>query len=163
MAPRRRDADASGGRRREKHSWLALERYLLIHREKLAARPFVTTDGTEFVRYAADGAEFVRCVGILTCKRSVRIAVTKLMATRVSRAQLQVRSIHFNYHVTQQRDGRTRNLLRYDNSHVDTPEEYHRHLYDPRSGEQTRTILTREQFPDLAEVVDEADRLSRWT
>ena len=114
------------------------------------------------MRYEAEGVEFVRCVGILSCQRSVRIAVTKLMESRVSRGQLQVRSIHFNYHVTQRRDGRTRNLLRYDNSHVDTPEEYHRHLYDSRSGEQTRTILTREQFPDLAEVVDEADRLSRW-
>ncbi len=82
------------------------------------------------------------------------------MATRMIRVQLQVRSIHFNYHVTQRRGGRTSNLLRYDNSHVDTPDEYHHHLYDPRTGEQTRTILTREQFPDLAEVVDEADRLS---
>ncbi|MDE2990028.1 MAG: hypothetical protein OXU21_03030 [Chloroflexota bacterium] len=78
----------------------------------------------------------------------------------MSRAKLEVRSIHFNYHVTQRLDGRTRNLLRYDNSHVDTPEEYHRHVYDTTSGEQTRTILTREQFPDLAEVIDEADRLS---
>ena len=162
MAPRRRHADAPGGRKGEKHNWLALDRYLLIHRQKLATRPFIITDGTEFVQYAAGDAEFVRCVGVLTCKNAVRIAVTKLMETRMARAQLQVRSIHFNYHVTQRRGGRTRNLLRYDNSHIDTPDEYHRHLYDPRTGEQTRTILTREQFPDLAEVVDEADRLSRW-
>ena len=102
----------------------------------------------------------MRCAGVLTCRNEVRIAVTKLMATRMIRAQLQVRSIHFQLprHAAARR--RTMNLLRYDNSHVDTPDEYHHHLYDPRTGEQTRTILTREQFPDLAEVVDEADRLS---
>lgn len=160
MAPRRRNADAPRSRRREKHNWLELDRYVLIHRQKLATRPFVIADGTTFTRYAGGGAEFVRCAGVLTCRNEVRIAVTKLMATRMIRAQLQVRSIHFNYHVTQRRGGRTNNLLRYDNSHVDTPDEYHHHLYDPRTGEQTRTILTREQFPDLAEVVDEADRLS---
>ena len=160
MAPRRRNADAPRSRRREKHNWLELDRYVLIHRQKLATRPFVIADGTTFTRYADGGAEFVRCAGALTCRNEVRIAVTKLMATRMICAQLQVRSIHFNYHVTQRRGGRTSNLLRYDNSHVDTPDEYHHHLYDPRTGEQTRTILTREQFPDLAEVVDEADRLS---
>ena len=46
-------------------------------------------------------------------------------------------------------------MLRYDSGHAHTPDVYHRHEYDPGTGHDRLTAMSREEFPVLSEVVDE--------
>ena len=46
-------------------------------------------------------------------------------------------------------------MLRYDSGHAHTPGVYHRHEYDPVTGEDHLSMLRREEFPVLSEMVDE--------
>ena len=46
-------------------------------------------------------------------------------------------------------------MLRYDSGHAHTPDVYHRHEYDPETGQDRLTTLSREEFPVLSELVDE--------
>ncbi|HJM75767.1 MAG TPA: hypothetical protein QGI71_07915 [Dehalococcoidia bacterium] len=50
------------------------------------------------------------------------------------------------------------NLLRYDNSYAE--DEFHRHEYDVAAGEQTQTILDREDLPTLIQVVSQLQELA---
>lgn len=48
------------------------------------------------------------------------------------------------------------NLLRYDNGHEDEPDVFHRHLFDPGSGEEIEyTEMKREEFPVMHHILDE--------
>ena len=46
-------------------------------------------------------------------------------------------------------------LLRYDNGHPGAPEEYHRHEYDRQTGMAALRVMSRQEFPTLAECIDE--------
>lgn len=67
------------------------------------------------------------------------------------RRQLRGFSYRYNAYV---RNGH--NVLRYDNGHSETPEEFHRHLFDPRTGgELEKRIITRYDLPVLSDMLTE--------
>lgn len=113
-------------------------------------------DRTRFVRYTDAGrGTVVHLAGEIVCADSVIIEVDKYLDVRQSgRGVDEVRGYFYRYH------GYVRggaNLLRYDNSHAE--DEFHRHEYDVTIGEQTQTILTREDLPTLIQVVSELQEL----
>ncbi len=65
----------------------------------------------------------------------------------------------YRYHASVGRGASRRNLLRYDSGHAHTPGVYHRHEYDLHTGKDSLTLLTREEFPVLGDMVDELARM----
>ena len=97
--------------------------------------------------------------GSIGCAAEIEIDVTKLLDVRVRRRLEQVRGVSYRYNAYV-RGGH--NILRYDNGHIEAPEEFHRHEFDPFTGrELSRAILSREDMPTLIEVVSEVERLAR--
>ena len=140
---------------REKHGWLRFDRYREIHESALERHPFVLEDGTAFTRLVVDGGAVIYVLeGDITCHADIIVSVSKTLEVRQNRGLEQVRAVHYNYNAYIPGQG---NVLRYDNSHLDAPDEYHRHEYDLDSGEEIgrRALLTREQFPTLIEAVTE--------
>lgn len=154
MAVRRRHTRRPDRLRGEKHGWLWFDRYELIHREVLAAHPFVVADRTSFVPVAG-GPDRIRCMGLVVCRSGVEIEVDKHLAVHRVGSRTQVRGFKYRYHARIQERGSGRNVLRYDSGHAHTPDVYHRHEYDPETGHDHLTTLTREEFPVLSEMVDE--------
>ncbi len=88
----------------------------------------------------------------------MEIRVNKLLDVRRRHGHVQVRGLDYNYHarIPQGRSERKgRNVLRYDSGHSHTPDVFHRHEYDSETGEDTLTLMTRDEFPVLSEMVDE--------
>ena len=166
MAIRRRLSRGPDRRRGEKHGWLWLDRYELIHREVLAAHPFVVADRTRFI--TIPGSPYlIRCFGLIVCQGGVEIDVDKRLAVRSVNNRTQVRAFKYRYHarIADPKFGRSgRNVIRYDSGHAHTPDVYHRHEYDPETGHDRLTTLSREEFPVLSEMVDElAEMFSQAT
>jgi hypothetical protein len=86
------------------------------------------------------------------------VEVDKTYEVRVVRGYKEIRALSYRYTARVPGHG---NLLRYDNWHAEAPEEFHRHLYDFATGQQTSlTLMTREAFPVLTEVLDEVQQLA---
>ncbi|MCY4454877.1 MAG: hypothetical protein OXC56_01045 [Chloroflexi bacterium] len=160
MAPgRQHRGTPRGSRRREKHGWLRIDRYQAIHEGALERHAFVVADDTTFTRLRDDGIVSYLLEGLIHCAGGIEIDVTKLLAVRVSRRLEQVRGLSYRYnaHV---RGGY--NILRYDNGHIATPDEFHRHAFDPLTGiERSRTTFDRDRMPTLIEMVSEVEQLAR--
>jgi len=154
MAIRRRPTRGPDRPRGEKHGWLWFDRYELIHREVLAAHPFVVVDRTQFAP-VADRPDRMRCLGLVVCRGGIEIEVDKHLAVRGFDNRVQVRGFKYRYHARIRERGSGRNVLRYDSGHAHTPDVYHRHEYHPKTGHDRLTTLTREEFPVLSEIVDE--------
>ena len=77
------------------------------------------------------------------------------MRTRLVRGRLEVSTVKYSYQVRQQKGRRVQELLRYDNGHPGAPQEYHRHEYDPDTGTAALHVMSRDEFPTLAECLDE--------
>ena len=154
---------ADGGRRSAgprrnggKHGWLALNRYIAIHRGALERHTFVLEDRTEFDQ-PASAAGLVSLQGQVICAGDVIIEIEKYLTVRLnSRNQIEIRGRRYRYHV--QIPGRG-NLFRYDNSHGF--DEFHRHEYVfPTEDQRPLETLTREEFPTLIEVIDEVQAMA---
>ena len=91
----------------------------------------------------------------MVCRGGLEIEVIKLLDARIRAGQVEVRGIKYSYHARVFEDGSGRNVLRYDSGHAHTPGVYHRHEYDPVTGEDRLSMLRREEFPVLSEMVDE--------
>ncbi len=112
MAIRRRRTRRPDRPRGEKHGWLWFDRYELIHREVLAAHPFVIADRTRFVP-VADRADRMRCRGHIVCRGGIE--VDKRLAVRSVNNRTQVRAFKYRYHarIADPKFGRSgRNALR---------------------------------------------------
>lgn len=81
------------------------------------------------------------------------------MRTRLVRGRLEVSTVKYSYQVRQQRGRRVQELLRYDNGHPGAPHEYHRHEYDRETGTAALEVMSRDEFPTLAECLDEIANL----
>lgn len=141
----------------EKHGWLWFDRYELIHREVLAAHPFVIADRTRFIPIPGS-PDLIRCIGLIVCREGIEIDVDKRLIVRSVGNRAQVRGFKYRYHARIQGPafGRSgQNVLRYDSGHAHTPDVYHRHEYELETGQDQLTTLTREEFPVLSEIVDE--------
>ena len=91
----------------------------------------------------------------MVCRDGVEIEVSKQLRVRVRSGQFEVRGAKYKYHARVFEGGVGRNVLRYDSGHAHTPSVYHRHEYDPVTGEDRLSMLRREEFPVLSEMVDE--------
>jgi hypothetical protein len=97
-------------------------------------------------------------IGQVVCLGGILLEVEKVYALRRARERDEIRCTVYRY--TAYVPGRGK-LVRYDNTHRDKPDEFHRHVYDLNTGEQTSlTLLTREDFPVLTEVLDEVQHLA---
>ena len=142
----------------EKHGRLRFDSYQEIHEGALDRHTFVLKDETSFTRLDESGTVSFLLEGAIHCAGEVVIDVTKLLAVRASRSREEVRGVSYRYnaHV---RGGH--NILRYDNGHIESPDEFHRHEFDPLTGrERSRSTLEREEMPTLIEVVAEVERLA---
>ena len=77
------------------------------------------------------------------------------MRTRSVRGRPEVFTVKYSYQVRQQQGRRVHELLRYDNGHPGAPQEYHRHEYDRQTGVAALGVMSRQEFPTLAECLDE--------
>jgi hypothetical protein len=160
LAPRRPHREVPSRRRGEKHGWLSFDRYRAIHEGALQRHPFVLEDRTSFRRILDDhqGAAAIELIGVVRCLAGITIDIRKLLETREVRRVEQVRGYLYSYNA--HLPGRF-NLLRYDNAHADSPDEYHRHSFDVETGLSVAgETLTREEFPTLIEVVAEVQALA---
>ena len=142
----------------EKHGWLRFDSYQEIHVGALDRHDFVLTDETTFTRLDEGGAVSYVLEGLIHCGGGIVIDVTKLLAVRTHRQREEVRGVSYRYnaHV---RGGH--NILRYDNGHADSPDEFHRHEFNPHTGvERSRSVLDRQGMPTLIEAVTEVERLA---
>ncbi len=97
----------------------------------------------------------MECAGAIHCTLGVTVLVRKLLRTRSVRGRLEAFTVKYSYQVRQQQGARVHELLRYDNGHPGAPEEYHRHEYDRQTGMAALRVMSRQEFPTLAECIDE--------
>ena len=138
------------------HNWNSLENYRLLHEKHLESHPLIRPDGyrLSFERYDIPDAWYDRIVlrADISCINGLLLEITKYGDIDRSPAR-RVRMFRFRYNA---HFPRGENVLRYDNMHSDEPDVYHRHVFDPETGDQTSyTTLTRAQFPVMHEVLDE--------
>lgn len=155
MAPRSEHPRAA---RCEKHGWLRFDRYQEIHEGTLDRHPFVVEDRTEFERVEdSDGVSY-RLEGDVLCAGGIVVEVSKYYDVRLRRGHEEIRGVQYRY--TARVPGRG-NVVRYDNLHLETPDEYHRHVYDLTDWAQTELqLLKRDDFPTLGEVIEEVMQLA---
>lgn len=92
------------------------------------------------------------------CLGGVAIEVVKDYDVRQHRGFEEVRTAIYRYTAHVPGQG---NILRYDNMHAGSPDEFHRHLYDLATWtESSRTVLTREEMPTFVEILDEVQRIA---
>ncbi len=96
--------------------------------------------------------------GDITCEGGIVVRVSKTLESQGGTDR--VRTVHYNYNAHMPGGG---NILRYDNSHLGSPDEYHRHRYDTGTWEQIgpTEIIDRDAFPTLIEMVSEVEDLVR--
>lgn len=155
-------ADSAQKKKRQNpHKWNSLENYQQIHQARIDNHSFVDhnrPDNIAFEVFDFEGDILVRMSGEIYCLHNIVVGIEKYMETRrTSNGKLQVRSFSFRYNAKVRGKG---NVLRYDNGHRDTPHEFHRHVFDVNDGKQLRRdILTLEEMPTLAEMLDELQML----
>ena len=142
----------------DRHGWNALENYKQIHRDRLTTHPFVDhSKPIPNLESFYDGETlYITLEGKIHCKHNVVLSLTKIFETRIIRdGRLQVRcfSYRYNAYILGKH-----NILRYDNNH--DFDDYHKHVFDMQTGEQTqRVTLRRNDFPLLSEVLDELENM----
>lgn len=146
--------------RRDPHNWNSLANYLFFHRKHLDSHPFVRAGKWslpfEIIDQPRARYDRIKIEGRVVCVNGLVLEITKtgdLDRTRVRRVRIS--RFRYNAHFP-----RGENVLRYDNMHADEPDVYHRHVFDPETGDQVSfSALTRAQFPVMHEVLDELMRM----
>ena len=154
--------DAAKNAKREEsdpHDWNSYENYRQIHDSRLNTHTFVdhsANNTLEFEFFEQDGYVYLWIYGEITCKHNITLHVDKILETRqVAKGRIQVRGFYYCYNASKK--GKS-NILRYDNAH--DFDDYHKHTYDTSTGKHAvRENLTRAQFPTLADVLDEIEKL----
>ena len=141
------------------HDWNTWENYLIVHERRMQLHPFVLEDHLEW-KMVGDPSdpELITLEGIVICQLNVIVRVAKTLETGfIGNQRLQVRGLFYAYNAYFV--GR-HNILRYDNGHTATPEEFHRHEFDLETGIEIRKeILEQRQIPVLADFFTEVARL----
>lgn len=146
--------------RGDPHNWNSLENYRLLHEKHLDSHPLVLPDGyhLSYERFDIPQSRYDRIIlrGKISCTNGLFLEITKYGDLDRSPAR-RVRMFRFRYNA---HFPRKHNVLRYDNMHADEPDIYHRHVFNPETGDQVSfTTLTRAQFPVMHEVLDELMRM----
>lgn len=142
------------------HNWNSLENYRLLHEKHLDTHPLVRPDGyhLSFERLDLPNSRYDRIVlrGEVFCTNGLFLEITKYGDLDRSPAR-RVRMSRFRYNA---HFPGGENVLRYDNMHSDEPDVYHRHVFDPETGDQVSfSTLTRSPFPVMHEILDELMRM----
>lgn len=146
-------ADTGASHRGDPHGWNSLENYVFLHEKHLYEHPLVRQAEIEIRLLPTSHALYDAVVveGIVHCKNGLRIEVFK--TGDYDRTTKRVRMTWYTYNAWWPG---AHNALRYDNSHKNEPDVYHRHEYDRRTGEQiTYREMTRAEFPVMHEIFDE--------
>ncbi len=99
-----------------------------------------------------------RLGGEVDCAAGTVIQVRKIYAVRRRRGSEEIRGLLYRYTALVPGHG---NILRYDNLHLEAPDEFHRHAYDLRTWEESsRRLLTREEMPTFVEIIDEVQQIA---
>lgn len=142
--------------RGDPHNWNSLDNYRFLHEKHLAQHPLVLREGwtleIEVTSRPLLPYDYIKLTGIVVCLNRLVLEITKegdLDRTQTHRVRMS--RFRYNAHFP-----KGENVLRYDNMHSDEPDVYHRHVFDPDTGEQISfRTLTRAQFPVMHEVLDE--------
>jgi hypothetical protein len=142
----------------DRHGWNSWENYRALHEKRVTEHPFVLDHIFEWTIVGdRDFPDQIQLSGQIFCEEGVHLHVTKMLATRVRNNRLQVQAERYSYNAFFV--GR-HNILRYDNGHLESPDEFHRHLFDVKTGEEIeRTLLTRDRLPLLHEILTEVQGL----
>ncbi len=141
------------------HDWNTWENYLIVHERRMQLHPFVLEDHLDWEMVGDPSApELITLAGIVICHMRVIVRVDKTLETRLlANQRLQVRGLFYAYNAYFA--GR-HNILRYDNGHMETPEEFHRHEFDQETGaEIRRDVLEKCEIPVLADFFSEVAQL----
>lgn len=141
-----------------RHGWNSWENYRALHEKRVSEHPFVLDHIFEWTLVGDHRfPEAIWLSGQVFCQGGVHLHAIKALATRKTGNRLQVRCERYSYNaffVGQH------NILRYDNGHLEDPDEFHRHLFDLDTGEQVeRTLLTRDELPLLHEILTEVQQI----
>ena len=142
------------------HDWNTWENYLIVHERRMQLHPFVLEDYLAWEKVGDPSApELITLAGIVICHMRVIVRVDKTLETRLlANQRLQVRGLFYAYNAY---FAGQHNILRYDNGHMETPEEFHRHEFDRETGIEIRKdILEQRQIPVLADFFTEVARLA---
>ncbi|GEM_PF-1756070 len=146
--------------RNDPHDWNSLENFVHVHETRLEQHAFVDhakSNTLRFEEYELDGEVFMVLDGVVYCHHNVVLEVTKIYETRVTQGRRQIRGFSYRYNASIR--GR-HTILRYDNGHPETPDEFHRHLFRISDGEEIeRRIITRYELPTFADILTELQRL----
>ena len=144
----------------DRHGWNSLENYQIIHETRLNNHPFLDPDRphtVEFSYFELDDGLIVQVAGEVFCLHNVTLEVEKYLETEDRAGRIYVRGLSYRYNARVR--GR-HNVLRYDNGH--DLNEYHRHVWDIRTGEEREfSIISRNEFPTLGEILDQLEGMFR--
>ena len=137
-------------------NWNSLDNYRFLHEKYLGEHPLVQPVGWAFAlettKQPQAPYDLITFEGVVVCTNGLLLEITKFGdLDRTPARRVRMYRYRYNAHFP----GR-KNVLRYDNMHVEEPEVYHRHVFDHKTGDQTSfQTMTRSQFPVMHEVLDE--------
>ncbi len=149
-------ADLKDDQRGDPHNWNPLDNYIYLHEMHLENHPYVLMEESslDFTPVLQPQAPHDMLVvrGFIVFENGLNLEIRKTGALDKSRNR-RVRMSIYSYNAWF--PGR-HNVLRYDNMHLDEENIYHRHLFDPSTGEEIiKDTLTRSQFPVMHEILNE--------
>ena len=130
---------------------------MTIHEARLNAHPFVNPNAPKDLEFVERRGEIV-LEGQAHCQRNTVLEVDVSFHVRYSGSLMRVRPYSFRY-VAWVRGGNL--VLKYHNVHT-RDDDYHHRVYNPLTGRQVfHEELNRIQFPQLSEVLDEMEIITR--
>lgn len=148
-------ADPPASEQGDPHNWNPLENYIFLHVKYLEEHPLTLPNSSlEFHILERPDTLYDTIVleGIVYCVNGIQIEIHKsgdLDRTQARRVRMRL----YSYNAWRPSG---HNILRYDNLHRGHEDHYHRHLFDPNTGElSSLTELTRNEFPVMHQVFDE--------
>ncbi len=131
------------------HNWNSWDNYRAVHEQRMQSHPFVRENHLEWDLIGdPKHPDAIFLTGTVICYRDVIVTVNKTIETRVvGPHRFEVRGLYYAYNA--HFVGR-HNILRYDNGHIETPDEFHRHQFDLTTGEQISVeIIPKSRVPVL--------------
>lgn len=148
-------ADTEKTRRKDPHDWNPLANYRFLHEKHLQEHPLVLPESrlnTFVVRTPEAPYDVIVVEGLVLCSNGIHMYVYKVGDTHRSPAH-RVRMNIYRYNAWFPGG---HNVLRYDNMHRGNENVYHRHSFDPATGEEVEyREMAREDFPVMHQILDE--------
>ena len=142
--------------RGDPHDWNSLENYVLVHEKRLAEHPLVVQE-TSLLQYVVQPKHHTlydqfEVQGLIVCRNGLHLQVHKRGNMDRTPAR-RVRMYLYSYNAWFPGG---HNVLRYDNQHVGEENLYHRHQFDPVTGEEVSlSLMQRHEFPVMHQILDE--------